>query len=144
MPAWCWIESWWYWVSPSPRSIQPLVLKYTPGMLLEVVEIPLLAAEEERDAVVRAGNDQRDAPGGQPHQAVAAQAVAQQHGFVLRLVDRGQHLGQPRRHAGLADVVQSLGQELDIDLVDRSRHGGAQLAVEDFAGNEFQMQSKTS
>ena len=84
-----------------------------------------------------AGNHQRDAPGRQPHQSVAAQTVAQQHGFVLRLVDRGQHLAQPCRHARLADVVQALGQELDVHLVDRARNGGAQLAVEDFAGNEF-------
>ena len=115
-------------------------LEIDAGVRLEVVEVALLAAEEERDAVVGAGNDQGNAPGGKPHQSVAAQTVAEQHGFVFRLVDGGQRIGQPRRHAGLADVVQSLGQELDIDPVDRPGHRGAQLAAEDFAGNEFQLQ----
>ena len=113
-------------------------LEVDAGMALEVVEVPLLAAQEERDAVVGAGDDQGDVPRRQAHQAVAAQGIAQQHGVVLRLVHRGQHFLQPGRHAGLADVVQSLGQELDVDLVDRPGHRGAQLAVEDFAGNQFQ------
>ena len=106
----------------------------------EVVEVSLLAAEEEGDAIVAAGDDQRDAAGGQADHAVAAQGVAEQHGVVLRLVHGGQRFGQPRRHARLADVVQALGKEFQVDAVGRAGHGRAQLAEEDFAGNQFQSQ----
>ena len=41
-------------------------LEIDARMLLEVVEIPLLAAEEQRNAIVGAGNDQRDVPGRSP------------------------------------------------------------------------------
>ena len=66
--------------------------------------------------------------GGQAHATVAAQGVAQQHGVVLRLVDGREHLLQAGRHARLADVVQALGQELDIDVVLRAGDGRAQTS----------------
>ena len=85
-----------------------------------------------------AGDDQRDAAGGQADDAVAAQGVAEHDGVVFRLVHGGQRLGQPRPHARLPNVVQTLGKELEVDVVGRAGHGRAQLAEEDFAGKEFQ------
>ena len=85
-----------------------------------------------------AGDDQRDAAGSQADHAVAAQGVAQHDGVVLRLIHGGQGLGQPRRHARLPDVVQPLGKKFQVDAVGRAGHGGAQLAEEDFAGNELE------
>ena len=113
-------------------------------MLLEVVEVALLAAEKESDAVVGARNHQRNVPGREADQTVATQSITHQDGVVFRLVDSLQHLFESRRHARLADVVQPFGQELDVDLIDRVSHRGAQFAVEDFAGYEFQMQGRVS
>ncbi len=91
---------------------------------MEVIEIALFAAEKKRDAIVRPGNYQGDRSGRQSQQAVAAQGIAEQHGFILRLVNRGQHFLKPRRHARLPDIVQSFGQKLDVDLVNRLGNGG--------------------
>ena len=115
-------------------------LEVDAGMGVEVFEVAPPVAQKQRDAIVRAGNDQRNFSGRKPHQPVAAQGIAQQNGVVLRLVDGSQRLAKPGRHAHRTDVVQTLRQELGVDLVDRSGDGRAELAVENFASDEFQTQ----
>ena len=83
----------------------------------EIVEVSLLVAQEQGNAIVAAGDDQRNRSGGQTDHAVAAQRITQQDRVVFRLVHGVQHLLEPRRHARLPDVVQALGQELQVDLV---------------------------
>ena len=59
-------------------------------------------------------------PAARPDHAVAAQAVAEEHGLVASIhVHGGRALPVAGRSSRLADVVQALGQELDVDLVDR-------------------------
>ena len=95
------------------------------GIFVKIIEISFFATEEKRDAIVRPGNDQRDVFGRQSQQAVAAQGIAEENRIVVRFIDRGEHFLKPRGHACLTDVVQSFGQKLDIDLIDRSGNRGA-------------------
>ena len=88
------------------------------------------------------GEHQRDRAGGQAQQPVAAQAVTEEHGLEQRFIDAAEHFGQPAAHAGLADVVQALGQELDVHLVDRAGHGLAHLAVENLTGDQLETQGR--
>ena len=86
---------------------------------------------------------QGDVPRGQAHQTVAAKGVAEQHRLVFRLFDAAStSASRPPCRPG--HVVQPLGQKLDVDLVDRAGHDRAQLAVEDFAGNQLQSQNQPS
>jgi len=87
---------------------------------VKILQVTLLGAKKERNAIVAAGDYQRHVPGRQPHDPVAAEGIAHQHGVVGRLVDLGQHLGQPAIHPLLSDVVESLGEELQVNLVDCS------------------------
>ena len=75
--------------------------------------------------------------GGQAHDAVVAKAVAQQQGIVLallHLIDGGL---QARPHLFAPNVVQALGEKIEVDDVRRARHAGAKLAEEDFATDKF-------
>ena len=67
----------------SPRSSQPGGAEIDAGVLLEIVLVALPAAHEQRDAIVRARDDQRQRARRQARRAVAAQRVTQQHRFVL-------------------------------------------------------------
>ena len=106
--------------------------------VVEIFLVTLAAAHEQGDAIVGAGNDQRQGAALQARHAVAAQGVAEEQGLVARRVSGVGDLLEPGAHSRAAEVVQSLGEELDIHLVGRAGHRGAHLAVEHLAGDQFQ------
>jgi hypothetical protein len=113
-------------------------LEVNARVCVEDLEIAFLAPQEERDAVVGARQHEWNRAGREPHQAVAAQRVAEQHRFVLALVDSVQHLLETTMHGARADVVQALGQELDVDPIGGACHRCADLAVDDLAGDQLE------
>src|SRR5689334_22348892 len=107
-------------------------------MHVEVVEIPLFAAEEERDAIMGAWHNEWNVVRRDAGQAVVTEAITEEDGFVAALVYLIQHFLETDAHPLCADVMQPFGQELDIHDMRRTGDRGAHLPVEDFATDEFE------
>ena len=113
-------------------------LEVGPGPLLEIAGVAVAAAEERRDAVVSAQQDERHAAGLEAGEAVVAQAVGESHGVVPPGVGRVDGRLQALAHRAAAEVVKALGQELDVHPVRRRGGEVAHLAEEDLAGHDPQ------
>ena len=100
--------------------------------------VALLAAEEERDAVVRARDDHPHAAGAEADGGVVAQPVPEEkRGVFLRVHRVNQRL--QFLAAGVGAVVQALRLERDVHRVDRPRRAVEELPRRDFAGDDFQV-----
>ena len=85
-------------------------------MGVKELAVALLRAEEERDAIVGAGNNQRRVRRGEAGEDVAAKAVAKNDGVVFAGGDGVNALLNLDTASG-RDVVIALGQELRVNEV---------------------------
>ncbi len=105
-------------------------------MLAELPPVLLPRAEEERQAVVHAGNDDRDAPGDQPGGAAAAEAVGEGDGVVA--LPGGPVDGSLQPTAQLiGDLVEAGVERLKVHFVRREREKRFKLGLKDAAAEQL-------
>ncbi len=114
------------------------------GVAVELLFVAGAGAEQERDAIVGARDDDGDGAGLEAVEAIAAEGVAEQDGVVFvrgHGIDAGLDLVA---HGGAGTVVEALAEEFGVDGMRRAGEGVSAFAIEDFASNELQAHRRIS
>src|SRR5690606_5516801 len=105
----------------------------------KLLTVARATAQQQRDAIVRARHDQaRVLWRVNPAKAVVAQSIAQENRIVEASRSRVDFLLHDGAHRRATTIVQTLGQEAEVDRVGRPARRQGEFPHKDIAGNEEQ------